>query len=62
MDDSPSERQREDELPEHEMRPPAEESGPTDDEVLVARDEELADDEPAMDPDRPPPAYRPPTG
>jgi len=56
-----------DELPEHERRPEgdtgagltssaisAEQRGPVDEEVIESQTE----DEPAMDPDKPPPAYR----
>jgi hypothetical protein len=65
------EEDRKDVLPEHETRPEsgagggltstgmsAEDHGAVDEEVLEAR----GDDEPAIDPDEPPPAYRPPTG
>jgi hypothetical protein len=65
------EREREEGLPEHERRPEertgggltrsgisAEQYAPPDEEVLEVEQ----DEEPAIDPDKPPPAYRGPTG
>jgi hypothetical protein len=67
----PSDDDRRDELPEHETRSEqghgggltstgisAEQRGPVDQEVVDARAEATDNDQPAIDPDEPPPAYR----